>query len=221
MLWDPTITSGSCIDRNAFAIFYATANSVTDLIILFLPIFQFRKVDLPRRQKIGVSAIFMTGGLYDPVNPYQCTITNGTSRVSSISIVRLKLLTVNGIGALRDRTRLQDINMMWLTMELYIGIICACLPHAKPFLQYHFPQTLGSGFHSFPAATNSAGQPNCDRRSTLPSHNGLKEQVNQRVKRCDDEIPLEPMVNSVGDSIDESGQRERSTSSLRTPNQMV
>ncbi|EKG09202.1 hypothetical protein MPH_13802 [Macrophomina phaseolina MS6] len=169
-MWDRTITSGSCIDGYAFGIFYATTNSVTDLTILFLPVFQFWNVQLPRRQRIGVSAIFMTGGL---------------------------------------------------AMELYVGIISVCLPHAKPFLQYHFPKTPGSSFHSSPAATRSTGRSTRDRSRTLQSHNGQKDKVTERIERCDDEIPLEPMVKVVGDSIDEVSQREESTSSLRTPHQVV
>lgn len=41
-------------------------------------------------------------------------------------------------------------------IELYVGIICACLPHAKPFFQLHFPKLLRSTTsQAFSRATRS------------------------------------------------------------------
>lgn len=61
--WDPTITYGSCMDYFPLAVLYATANVFTDLALLVMPLFLFRKIQLPRRQKVGLVFIFMTGGL--------------------------------------------------------------------------------------------------------------------------------------------------------------
>lgn len=62
-LWDLTITHGSCINFHAIFIFSGAMNTATDFIILLLPTVILRSLRLPRRQKIGVYFIFMTGGL--------------------------------------------------------------------------------------------------------------------------------------------------------------
>ncbi|EKG09926.1 hypothetical protein MPH_12998 [Macrophomina phaseolina MS6] len=59
--WDPTITYGSCSDNNKFWISNAAVNSVTDIIMVILPILMLWNVRIPKRQKIGLILIFMTG----------------------------------------------------------------------------------------------------------------------------------------------------------------
>ena len=63
--WDLTITGGSCIDMLKFNIFSGVMNTVTDTIILVLPIFAVRNLHLPKWEKFGVGIILMTGGLCD------------------------------------------------------------------------------------------------------------------------------------------------------------
>jgi hypothetical protein len=62
-LWDVDIISGSCIDLQALGIFYAASNSLTDLALLFLPVWLLWTLPIPKPQKIGVLIVFMTGGL--------------------------------------------------------------------------------------------------------------------------------------------------------------
>ncbi|KAH8599464.1 hypothetical protein B0O99DRAFT_724715 [Bisporella sp. PMI_857] len=59
--WDRTITYGSCIEVRKIWLFVAVMNVMTDIFILFLPIFTLWHVRMPRRQKIGVIAILMVG----------------------------------------------------------------------------------------------------------------------------------------------------------------
>lgn len=62
--WDLTITDGSCINFLKVTIFSGVMNTVTDAIILLLPIMILWGLSMPKRQKIGVIMIMMTGGLY-------------------------------------------------------------------------------------------------------------------------------------------------------------
>jgi hypothetical protein len=61
--WDLTITYGSCFDVSKMWTFVAVMNSTTDAFLLALPIIMMWRVRMRRRQKIGVIAILMIGGL--------------------------------------------------------------------------------------------------------------------------------------------------------------
>src|SRR5690348_2040292 len=52
--WDLSITSGSCIDWYKFHIFSGVMNTTTDLIILVLPVFMLRKVQLFKWERVGL-----------------------------------------------------------------------------------------------------------------------------------------------------------------------
>lgn len=61
--WDFTIVTGSCINLNAFFLATACINAATDLILLILPLLIIKDLRLPRRRKLGVAALLMTGSL--------------------------------------------------------------------------------------------------------------------------------------------------------------
>lgn len=62
--WDLTITGGSCINWVKIAVFSSVMNAVTDVALLVLPIIFLRNLRLPKKQKVGVMIVLMTGGLY-------------------------------------------------------------------------------------------------------------------------------------------------------------
>ena len=62
-LWDPLRTSGSCIDINPELLFTAIFNMITDFAILILPMPSIWKLQMPKKRKIMVTAIFGTGSL--------------------------------------------------------------------------------------------------------------------------------------------------------------
>lgn len=63
MSWDATITEGTCINRPSLYIATAAANIISDLILFALPIPIVVKLQIPRRQKVGLSFIFAVGSL--------------------------------------------------------------------------------------------------------------------------------------------------------------
>ncbi|KAL6173927.1 hypothetical protein ACJQWK_00083 [Exserohilum turcicum] len=60
--WDLSITGGTCIDWVPVALFNGVMNATTDTIILALPIVFLRTLQLPKRQKVGIMGLLMTGG---------------------------------------------------------------------------------------------------------------------------------------------------------------
>jgi hypothetical protein len=89
--WDISITHGSCIEWSRINIFSGVMNTVTDIIILLLPICMLRRVRLPKWEKFGLGFVLMTGGLYVPYSSKSGgTIADVRNSVLVISIIRLK-----------------------------------------------------------------------------------------------------------------------------------
>ncbi|KAL6405978.1 hypothetical protein AUP68_10533 [Ilyonectria robusta] len=109
--WDLTITDGSCINFLKVTIFSGVMNTVTDAIILLLPIMILWGLSMPKRQKIGVTMIMMTGGF----------------------VVRLRE-TIASLSY-RDFTWDSAGQIVWWTVEVHLALICACLPSLKPLLR--------------------------------------------------------------------------------------
>lgn len=60
--WDQSI-EGHCMDRLAFWFSNSALNIVTDIMIFALPIPLLKKLQLPRRQKMGLMFVFTFGAL--------------------------------------------------------------------------------------------------------------------------------------------------------------
>ncbi|PVH91402.1 hypothetical protein DM02DRAFT_606570 [Periconia macrospinosa] len=128
--WDLSITRGSCIEWVKITVFSGVMNTVTDSVILFLPIFMLQKVRLPRWEKIGLVLVMMTGGF-----------------VLVISIIRLK--TTVDMASNPDITWESARSAIWWMIELHTAIVCACLPVGKAFLRKHFPCLVDYTFNNF------------------------------------------------------------------------
>jgi hypothetical protein len=59
-IWHPYL-DGKCLDLPTIFISGAIVNMISDLSILALPIFRIWTLQLSRRQKIGISSVFLTG----------------------------------------------------------------------------------------------------------------------------------------------------------------
>lgn len=62
--WDLTITNATCLDRQAIFTTVAIMGAVTDTMVLAVPMPILWKLQRPRREKIGLAAIFGMGILY-------------------------------------------------------------------------------------------------------------------------------------------------------------
>ena len=62
MNWDVTAT-GQCINRPGLYIATAVANIASDIVLFVLPIPMVRGLQIPLKQKIGLSFIFAIGSL--------------------------------------------------------------------------------------------------------------------------------------------------------------
>ncbi|KAF2177982.1 hypothetical protein K469DRAFT_601172 [Zopfia rhizophila CBS 207.26] len=141
--WDFSITTGSSINLNAFFLATGCINAATDLTLLFLPVFITWNLHLPWPRKISVALLLMTG-----------------SFVCVVSLIRVRII-VRGMNSIpTDGTWVMVVNFIWILTEMWLGIICACLPSLYCFFRKYFPAIHGRGGKpGFPAVQD----PNSDR----------------------------------------------------------
>ncbi|KAJ8116400.1 hypothetical protein OPT61_g2171 [Boeremia exigua] len=133
--WDYSITTGKCINLNHFFLASASINAGTDLALLILPIFILYKLQLPLRRKIGVALILMTGSI-----------------VCVVSLVRVEQV-IHGMKVVpTDGTWGMVLNFIWLLVEMWLGIFCACLPILYTFFRTQImgkkPKSSQEGSHT-------------------------------------------------------------------------
>lgn len=110
--WSPAI-SGRCIaDTSAIWIINTILDILTDFSILLLPMPAFKHLNLSRRRKFGIIFVFALGFLSCIVN-----------------VVRLyTIIAVNH----SDPTYYGTSSLMWASIHVNTGMICACLPPMYP-----------------------------------------------------------------------------------------
>ncbi|KAH7333200.1 hypothetical protein BKA65DRAFT_41316 [Rhexocercosporidium sp. MPI-PUGE-AT-0058] len=123
--WDLSITTGSCSGALEMCVTNSAANAAVDIAMLILPIAMLWNVRIVKRDKIGVVAILMTGSL-----------------VCIVSVIRLRAHV--SILSDHDGTWITAKVVQWNAVEVHVGVICACLPHLKPLLRWHFPKVFES-----------------------------------------------------------------------------
>lgn len=125
-IWDITYRGGSCLNIKAMVITGASFNVLTDILVLVVPMpVVWFFLTIPRKQKIALTGVFMTG-----------------SFVCIVSIIRLK----EAVESFRtsDVTWAEFDTILWSVVEVNVGIACVCMPCLKILIQKTFPRALES-----------------------------------------------------------------------------
>ncbi|KAJ5773208.1 hypothetical protein N7457_008104 [Penicillium paradoxum] len=131
--WDDTVP-GFCFNKKALWFSNSAIHILTDILILIYPMPVLRSLQLPRKQKLALMAVFALGGF-----------------VLITSILRLQALLV--ISNSNDPTYDNVGAAAWSAVECNVAIICACLPGTRAFLSKFLPQifsTRSNGYRSKP-----------------------------------------------------------------------
>ncbi|KAF2199568.1 CFEM domain-containing protein [Delitschia confertaspora ATCC 74209] len=126
--WDGEHT-GQCININALSWANAVISIVLDIWMLAIPLSQLIHLKLAWKKKVQVSMMFCTGIF-----------------VTIVSILRLQSLV--HFGKSTNPTWDQYSVMLWSTVEINVGIMCACMPAIRVMLVRIFPTFLGSSRHA-------------------------------------------------------------------------
>jgi hypothetical protein len=121
-------------------------NILNDLFAYILPIPMLWRVKLPKKQRLGLTALFSVGSLVN--------IAGGLRLYYSVVVNDSKDGTWSGFQL-----------WTWEAVEVDLGIACACAPALKPLLLRWFPKLM----HSVFGANNSS---NPSRKGLSAGGNG-------------------------------------------------
>lgn len=128
--YDRSLFAGSrCIDRASLYFSTSAFNILTDIALCVLPIPMLLKVQLPRRQKLILIAVFALG-----------------SFVCIASIMRLT--TLYDLTRSRDPPWIMATFSIWTACEAALAVICASIPTLKPLISRYIPRLVSSTFQS-------------------------------------------------------------------------
>ncbi|CAI6331747.1 unnamed protein product [Periconia digitata] len=122
--WDG-LHEGKCLDINAITASHASISIALDFWILAIPLWQLYGLQMSWKRKVSVALMFCVGTF-----------------VTIVSILRLKAL-VHFAKSDNASWEFYDVSV-WSSIEICVGIMCACLPTVRLFLVKMFPILGGS-----------------------------------------------------------------------------
>jgi hypothetical protein len=125
--WDKHIPSGHCIDIQTFYRWMSFPNIVTDVVILVLPLPMVWRLQLERNQKVGITIMFVTGGV---------------GLVSSI----LRFVAFFSHSAFTDRSWTSVPLLIYTDVEPGTYFIAACMPSLGPVFRAVWKSTKSTLF---------------------------------------------------------------------------
>ncbi|KAJ4014655.1 hypothetical protein NW752_007426 [Fusarium irregulare] len=141
--WDG-IHEGSCMSVNGIAWSSSVINIAMDLWILGVPLSQLKKMNLDWRKKVGIGMMFSVGVF-----------------VTIMSIFRLYACVVAGLSHTNNYSQDYLAMSKWSTIELNVGIWCACMPTLRVLLVRLFPKVLGTSKKYLRYGSKNTGHPTC------------------------------------------------------------
>ncbi|KAF0325060.1 CFEM domain-containing protein [Colletotrichum asianum] len=107
---------GTCLDLNRVGLSHVALNITLDIVMLILPITQLYKLQMDRKKKLGVMAMFLVGIF-----------------LTIVSILRIKTLTAfaTSLNTTADSVAV----ILWAYVELGVGVVVACLPNVRQLLK--------------------------------------------------------------------------------------
>ncbi|KAF3770175.1 hypothetical protein M406DRAFT_232296, partial [Cryphonectria parasitica EP155] len=113
--WTLSIEPQMCINQPKHLLAAGCINTITDFIIVLIPIPYVRRLKLPRKQQIIVGSLF-AGGVF----------------VTAAGAVRTAVTFMSYDDPNKDLTWNSISVLIVSALELHIGIICASIPSIKP-----------------------------------------------------------------------------------------
>ena len=156
--WKP-LKDGKCINKGPLYLAIPITNMIIDLLILLLPINMLIKLQVGKRTKAVLAAIFAFSS---------CTVV--------VSAVRIWATTE--VASDPDFTWASAHSNAVLVVELNMTVVCACVMVLRPFCRRHLPFLLGGTGKSGPGNTPGGhGILNYDGPSGPKSKSGYRTKV--------------------------------------------
>ncbi|KAH6966704.1 integral membrane protein [Fusarium venenatum] len=198
LYWTISHEKQNCIDEPAHLLAAGTINTVTDLLVVILPLVIFIKLQGPnsmlsRRQVFIVNILFAAGFFATIAGAVRTYVTWRMTSAPDFNITHWFWLT-------------------WLSsmIEIYVGIIAASVPATKPFMAQYVPMLLG--------ATKFTNSPTCVSRTdryALPA--SLSHTKNGYVRDDSYDLPFYESISTVS-KVGPTIYNSPTTDSLSAPN---
>lgn len=135
--WKP-LKSGKCINKGPVYLAIPITNMIIDILILLLPINMLVKLQVGKRTKIVLAAIFA---------------------FSSVTVVvsAVRIWATTEVAGNPDFTWVSAHSNAVLVVELNMTVVCACVMVLRPFCRRHLPFLLGGTARSGPGAHTPGG----------------------------------------------------------------
>ncbi|KAJ3492726.1 hypothetical protein NLG97_g5187 [Lecanicillium saksenae] len=144
------LANGHCMNINAAGWANAAITVASDVWLLAIPLSQIRKLTLHWKKKVGAMIMFLTGG-----------------GVTIVSILRLQSIRyyANTTNPARDQ-----FDLVWYsTIEVGVGLMCACLPAMRLVLGHVAPRMVGRSLASSSEQMQSTQQSGSSINRRAPS----------------------------------------------------
>ncbi|RSM10843.1 hypothetical protein CEP52_003302 [Fusarium oligoseptatum] len=148
---------GHCADLNAITWSNAAISIALDFWMLAVPLSQLKALNLDWKKKIGVGMMFCVG-----------TFVTIVSILRLRAVVRFKAETENATWEFLEVSK-------WSTIEINVGMICACMPSLRILLVRLFPKILGTSRRYYPNYASNTGRNTNKNRSRQLGTNATTE----------------------------------------------
>ncbi|KAF4980973.1 hypothetical protein FZEAL_3130 [Fusarium zealandicum] len=115
--WNVLITHGRCLDQKPVYLGGSLPNVIVDFVLVAMPLPSVFRLHIPLGRRLILAGMFTLGFF-----------------ICIVSIIRLTIVMSIRTDDQNVTYNLRDF-MLWSTVEINIGLVCACLPSMRPMLQ--------------------------------------------------------------------------------------
>ncbi|KAH7405679.1 hypothetical protein DE146DRAFT_420423 [Phaeosphaeria sp. MPI-PUGE-AT-0046c] len=179
-----TMSHSQCVNLRALYSSGVISNTIIDVIVIIVPVYNVWHLQMPLKRKIGVCLIFLLGGF---------VIIAGIVRM----VFLLETYSILKTPLWYDYSYDISPAILWTIVELNLGVICACLPLMRPVwsafgMDHRMKSLLSKIGASLSSSTSRSSMPSFvkksdDRSDSTPSEcsdaslRALKQQYDQDI----------------------------------------
>lgn len=115
--WNILIEHGECMEQKPVYLGGSLPNVIIDFVLVGMPLPSVFRLNIPLGRRLILAGMFALGFF-----------------ICIVSIIRLTIVMSIRTDDLNVTYNLRDF-MLWSTVEINIGLVCACLPSMRPMLQ--------------------------------------------------------------------------------------
>ena len=140
----PLPEAAQCRDILSLYLSSTPVNIATDLAILFLPIPILTAMRLPKKQKRILVLVFLLGGFVTIVDVIRIAYLQqaAANRFAAIGGAKTLSDAQLKIAERVDFAWYASLSFMWSSIEVNVGIICACIPTLRPLVARLTPRLI-------------------------------------------------------------------------------